>query len=196
MHNNFLKLLPKTLIERLFALLTLIILPFLSFSLASHSSLFYENLTYIGNKPEHRLLFQIWGVAQSLLFYFYFIYWQTLTKTINRNRHTIAQIITLVNISSFFIPYSKSDPILSNLHVYTSLLPSVFTIVIVMYCLKDFQFANPIYFSKNTKLLSLFITLLFLSLFLFGDISTISELLLTNFLNFIFYHLVISYKNT
>ena len=185
---------PTNTIETILCLFAVIIIPITSIILGFQESILYENLTYIGNQPQHRLLFQIWGILVSTDYLLSFYYLTRKTKICSIRLILFAFLLTTSSISSFFIPYNPSIyPFLSNLHVYTSLLSSVFTIFFIIYYISLFQLIHPIYFHKCFQFIIFFITISVTLLFVLGDISGLLELIMSIFLSIFLYYMIRAY---
>lgn len=158
----------------------------LSFYLATRSSLFYENLTYVGNMNEHRLLFLIWGISQSL--YYAFLYMQIIQKKEIKN--TVMNIAvacaSILNIISFLLPYQNhSGDLLSQIHVYTSIGSSVLTCIILLWLLQSMQTINFNTFLIVRNHFMVLVSIVVFMAFLFGDFTSIMELFFTNGISYL-----------
>ncbi|MDF9823789.1 hypothetical protein M2475_000194 [Breznakia sp. PF5-3] len=181
---------PENKIEALLFLFAFIILPIFSILLGVQESIFYENLTYIGNQPQYRLLFQIWGITISLDYFFSFYYLTKKTKVYGKRLLPIAAVLSFISILSFFIPYNAHQPLLSNLHVYTSLSSSLLTICLIFYYVHLFQFDEPAYYQKCFRCIIAFMIICVTLLLILGDISGILELVMTLFLSVFLYYMI------
>lgn len=185
---------PTNTIETILCILAVIVIPVTSLILGLQESVLYENLTYIGNQPQYRLLFQIWGVLVSVDYLVSFYYLTRKTGVYGKRLIPLACVLTIMSISSFFIPYNTEIyPMLSNLHVYASLLSSVFTIFLIIYYVYLFQFIQPVYFEKCFRFMISFIIIAVTLLFVLGDISGILELVMSIFLSLFLYYMIRAY---
>ena len=188
---------PTNKIELILCILAFIIIPGISLHLGLQESILYENLTYIGNQPQYRTIFQIWGILISCDYLFSFYYLIKKTKISNQCFLYFACLLTIISISSFFIPYNPTtSPFLSNLHVVTSLFASTFTICLIIFFVFSFQLKQPLYFHKCFRILMLFITLMISLLFILGDISGLLELVMSIFLSIFLYYMIRIYDHT
>lgn len=184
---------PTNKTEWILTIIGIIILPLFSLYLSSKASLFYENLTYVGNLSINRNLFIIWGILQSL---FYFISFCYLYQKLNMQKKwmlSVCTLITLLSIIAFLLPYTNhSGNIISQLHVYGSMCSCIATYVIIIIIINDCIYINFNYYIHSRKLLFLVLTTFTFCIILFGDISTLSELVLLDGLNILFIDMLIS----
>lgn len=186
---------PKTPMERLLFLFAFILIPIFSIILGLQKSIFYENLTYIGNQKEFRLYFQLWGVILSLDYFISFYYLTKKTNVTKPHFVLFAGVLTFLSITSFFLPYQPTQyPQLSNLHVYTSLASSVFTIVLLTYYVHLFQFVDVEYYQRCSKIIHSYLIISAILLLGLGDISGILELFMAIFISIFLYYMICSYN--
>lgn len=169
----------------------------LSLYLACQSNLFYENLTFVGNKQELRMLFMIWGISLSILYGYAF---QLLLKLCHINKQFLLSFAWLccgVSIVAFLLPYENhSGDILSQLHVYGSMISCIITYLLLLYVIHQLLLIYPQQSMRIQKVAYSILMVSVSSILLIGDISSFAELLLLNGLSFIFmYALVILEKN-
>lgn len=178
--------------QKIFILALGVSLPMLSFYLASKASLFYENLTYVGNLASNRTLFIIWGILQSLFYgasYFYII---QKFNTQNKRLRLLCIFITSMSIIAFLLPYQNhSADILSQLHVYGSMLSCIFSFVLLIQQIIAFATHDLYLFTQAKKGLFMVVSSFAFLILLFGDISSMSELFLLNGLNYLFLYLIL-----
>lgn len=174
----------------------LFILPLFSLNLSSKASLFYENLTYVGNLTNNRHLFIIWGILQSV---FYFASFYTLYHKLNlQKKHLISLSACLMSISiiAFLLPYSNhGGDILSQLHVYGSMFSCIGTYGMIVYVLTEQANYDFHYFISCRNLLFIILSIFAFCILLLGDISTLSELFLLDGLNLIFIYMILHTKD-
>lgn len=170
----------------------LLFLPLLSFYLSSKASLFYENLTYVGNLPSNRSLFILWGIMQSC---FYFICFYRLYHKLQMKQKWLISsslLLTIISIIAFLVPFTNhSGDILSQFHIYGSMFSCLGTYLIIVYTLNDRANDDFDYFIKCRNLLFLIISIFAFCIILLGDISTISELVLLDGLNILFIYMIL-----
>lgn len=178
--------------EQLLIISGLIILPLLSFYLSSKASLFYENLTYVGNLSSNRTLFILWGIIQS---FFYFICFYRLYHKLQMKQKwliSLSLLLTIISIIAFLVPFTNhSGDILSQFHIYGSMFSCLWTYLIIVYTLNDCAKYDFHYFIKCRNLLFLIVSIFAFCIILLGDISTISELVLLDGLNILFIYMLI-----
>lgn len=158
----------------------------LSLYLATRSSLFYENLTYIGNLETYRPIFIVWGVSQSL--FYGFLYYQIIKKW-NLN-YPLANGLTflaiIMNILSFLLPYQNhSGDLLSQAHVYMSIGSSVLTLFIILWLTQRMQILEFNIFLRIKNFLFKFVILIGFLAMLLGDFTSIMELVFTNGISYL-----------
>ena len=105
-----------------FIQISIILLGIGSFYLASRTSLLYSNMTYVGNLIEYRILFIVWGIAQSSFFAFmaYFISKKYLQNKSLYITQGMILIDTIGNILSYLFPYTPpGGNLYSQLHSYS-----------------------------------------------------------------------------
>lgn len=178
--------------EWLIIIIGVIILPLCSLYLSSKASLFYENLTYVGNLPSNRGLFIIWGIIQSSFYFicFYKLYHKLQMK--EKWQIVVSLVLTIISIIAFLLPFTNhSGDIFSQLHIYGSMFSCLGTYLIMIYILNDCAKYNLYYFIKCRNLLFLIVSIFAFCILLLGDISTISELVLLNGLNIQFVYMLI-----
>lgn len=164
----------------------MITLALLSLFLATRSSLFYENLTYIGNIPTYRPLFLLWGISQSL--FYGFLYYQIMQKwLIKNNLVTFFTVLAiLMNILSFLLPYQNhSGDLLSQIHVYMSIGSSIITCLILLWLIQKMQTYDFTIFIHARSILLRLITIIGFLAMLLGDFTSIMELVFTNGISFL-----------
>ncbi len=175
----------------IFIAILALLLPALSFYLASKASLFYENLTYVGNLASNRSLFMVWGILQSLCYFIAYLYVTDKFHTRKKSSDILCAMITLISIIAFVLPYQNhSGDIVSQLHVYGSMSSCIFTFVLVMRQIVLFASIDLYLYEKAKTYFLLILSLFAFLIILFGDISTLSELVLLNGLNFLFVYLI------
>lgn len=169
-----------------------LILPLFSLYLSSKASLFYENLTYVGNLPKNRIIFIIWGICQSL---YYFCCFHLLYKKMHiqkRREYILSLLFTFISIIAFLVPYTNhSSDLCSQLHVYGSMLSCIATYLILIGVINDSASYDFAYFDHCRKLLAAILSAFAFCILLFGDISTLSELILLDGLNILFVYMLL-----
>ncbi|NBK96446.1 MAG: hypothetical protein EOM50_00230 [Erysipelotrichia bacterium] len=183
---------PTNKIEWCLCISGLFLLPLFSLYLASQASLFYENLTYVGNLAMNRSLFIIWGILQSLYYFICFYYFTIKTTLLHKNFLYISGFCTLLSIIAFLLPYQNhSADIVSQLHVYGSMLSCIITYIIILYIIKKTADYDYVFFQHSKNIVFLILTMFAFCIILLGDISTLSELILLDGLNLIFLYFIL-----
>lgn len=186
-----------TLFQKLWLCIGGVFLPLFSLYLSSKASMFYENLTYVGNLESNRYLFMIWGIVQSLYYLLSYYISATTLHVYNRKLFIVSIIITVISIVAFLLPYQNhSGDIISQLHVYGSMLSCIATFILIIIMLSTLSYYDYVIFEKAKKLILLILSGFAFCILLFGDISTLSELILLNGLNYFFIFLISYQKST
>lgn len=164
----------------------MILLASISLYLATRSSLFFENLTYIGNLSQYRPLFLVWGISQSL--FYGFLYYQIIKKWHIKNQFisTLTILAIVANIISFILPYQNhSGDLLSQIHVYMSIGSSVLTCFIILWLIQRMQQIDFNLFLEARNKMMIMITLVGFMAILLGDFTSIMELIFTNGISYL-----------
>ena len=168
-----------------------ILLPFLCFYLAFQESLFYENFTYVGNQAEFRSLFILWGCLQACFFFVSYLLILINYNIYSKKYIFFCGVVSFIHISATLSPFTNhSNDFLSTYHVIGSMLACILTYVLVMaWCkrISDSEFL----LSNQVRILLYYILSAFtFTIFILGDISSLSELILVNGLNFVFIYIL------
>lgn len=164
-----------------------LLLPVLSLYLGTRASLFYENITYVGNMKQHHLLFIIWGTLNSLYYMGSYLFLIKQLPNISKHHSILCICMTILSILSFLCPYKlHSGDLLSQFHVYGSIIAGAGTLALLMHTTLYAQMFYPHYFSKIKNMLMMILIISSTLLLTLGDISTLMELVLLNGLNYIF----------
>lgn len=159
----------------------LFVIPCLSIFIATRSSLLYENFTYVGNQTRYRPIFIIWGLLLSLHMLVTFFTLLYITKNHKRMYWYLVSLLGLLHATSYVLPYDKSKSLLtSELHVYISIstfVAYIFLLLFYLYKLNHFY----LFISSVKAMISLLVAMFF-ALLLTGDISSLVELINTNFM--------------
>lgn len=159
----------------------------LSLFLATRDSLFFENLTHVGNQKEWRFLFLFWGILQS--FYFFYLYLMSLKI---ESQHTLgktilATIALCLNLAGLLLPYQNgSSDLFSQLHVYGCIIATILSWLLYLHLLYDLSKKNILAFHHCLQPTLWIVCLFTFVILLFGDISSLAELILLNGLNYLF----------
>lgn len=183
---------PTNKIEWILLISGIILLPLFSLYLSCKTSLFYENLTYVGNLAINRKLFILWGILQSLFYFISFWYLYHKLHLQKKWMLPLSGTITILSIIAFLLPYTNhSGDLFSQLHVYGSIGSCIATYWIIIKTIYDCIFYHFDYYVICRKLLFLILSAFGFSIILLGDISTLSELILLDGLNVIFIFMIL-----
>lgn len=171
-------------------ILAIILLGFASLFLATRSSLFYRNMTYVGNMSEYRILFILWGIAQSTFFTCMASF--IISRYAQNKDYKLLCILTLsdfvCNVIAYLLPYKHpGGDFISQMHVFLSFNSSVLAVIILLYMMKLLFSQNYTAFIKVKKQMSLLLTIIFFLAMLLGDFTGIMEIVFLNGISIIMY---------
>lgn len=134
------------------------------------------NLTYVGTFIYPKL-FILWAIFTSVLFFTVFQSIFILTDYQNKKIKILSLCILISMLICPILPYDlKKYPILSNLHIYTSMFSCVSMIIVSFKFLKDYYFTD---YKISDKYLKYLYSVMFLNLFtflLFGCVTSLLEI--------------------
>lgn len=162
----------------------------ISLYIATRASLFYRNMTFVGNMPAYRLLFITWGIMQSIFFtsMAFMICDRYFVNTEKQNVKIFILVDTALNIIAYLLPYKHpGGDLLSQLHVYLSFISSALAVCILLYILKRLAFIHPGNFIVcRNQIFTLLMIISFLAMLL-GDFTGIMEIVYLNGISIIMY---------
>lgn len=167
----------------------LFLLPGLSFYIATRSHLLYENFTYVGNQSAYRPIFLTWGILLSMHMLVTFIALLKITHNQHASYILLVSILGILHGISYVLPYNKDTSLLaSELHVYISI--ATFIGYILLLLLYMYRLHNFYLFITTVKAMITLLVAMFFSLMLTGDISSVVELINTNYMSIFMLYLL------
>lgn len=155
--------------------------------LATRASLFYRNMTFVGNTPQYRWLFVIWGILQS--FFFAFMAFRICKKYQTKKYiYTLTISDTILNIIAYLLPYKHpGGDFISEMHVFLSFITSIFAAIILLLILKEIFYKNYDVFTTCKNILTIFTSIIIFLAMALGDFSGIMEIVFLNGMYLILY---------
>ena len=166
-----------------------------SLFLATRSSLFYRNMTYVGNMAEYRILFILWGIVQSIFFtcMAYFIISRYAQGKTCKRLWSFTFLDFLLNVIAYLLPYQHpGGDFISQMHVFLSFNSSALAILILLYIMKLIFTQNYTVFIKVKNQMSILLILIFFLAMLLGDFTGIMEIVFLNGISIILYTMLFS----
>lgn len=155
--------------------------------LATRESLFYRNMTNVGNTPQYRWLFVIWGILQS--FFFAYMAFQICRKyQTKKSIYAFVICDTILNIVAYLLPYKyPGGDLISEMHVLSSFYSSIFAVLILVLILKELFYKHYDLFNTCKNILTIFTSIIIFLAMALGDFTGIMEIVFLNGMYFILY---------
>jgi len=107
---------------RYIAMFALLVIPLYTYLFATKQSPFYYTMSMIGNTPEYRLAFIIWGTVTALLISFYVYRLYVLKAFQHRKANKLLHASLIFLILTVLIPAVETMPFLKQLHAVMAVL--------------------------------------------------------------------------
>ncbi len=167
----------------LWALCTSILLLYL----VSNASLFHENLTHVGGLAQYRPLYLLWVFLQSAFYLIACLSIYKKSKLLHiRNCMTMTFTCCLA-IVSMSLPYTMhANDLYSQIHVIGGMSACIFTICFLLIYAQKIRKYDIVLFQKILSICSIILFAFSMSIYAFGDISSLGECILCIGLNAVF----------